>query len=55
MNVYIIAVIVSHKSYYNPSHFSDLIAIFNIRFEIRFEAEYFDLKPPFFCFAYNST
>ena len=27
MNAYIIAMIVSQEGYYNPSHFSDLIAL----------------------------
>ena len=28
MNAHILAMIFSHKSHYNPSHFSDLIALF---------------------------
>ena len=29
--------------------------LLDIRFNIRFEVEYFDLQPSFFCFAYYST
>ena len=45
-----------NKNLINNSKMAEYYSIFaQMLFDIRFEVEYFDIEPSFFCFVYYST